>query len=83
MKLAMSNQGRPTTQTGRIYALEQARKTDGERLEKIEKKVDDIHNLLVNVRGFKWVMDGVFKYSGQIAIAAGALYGGWKFFTGH
>lgn len=80
MNLAAS---RPTTQTERIFALEEARRADGERLEKIEKKVDDIHNLLVNVRGFKWVIDGGFKYIGQIGTAAAVIYAGWKFFTGH
>jgi hypothetical protein len=76
-------QARPTTQTERIFALEEARKTDGERLDKIETMVAEIHGILVRARGFKWVIDGFFKYSGQIGIAAGALYGGWKFFTGH
>ena len=87
MKLASS---RPTTQTERIYALEEARKADSDRLDNIEKKVDaglamvgEVHSILVNARGFKWVLDGFFKYSGQIGIACGALYGGWKFFTGH
>jgi hypothetical protein len=80
MKLAAS---RPTTQTERIYALEEARKADGERLDKIETMVGEIHGILVKARGFKWVMDGFFKYSGQIAIACGAIYGGWRFFTGH
>jgi hypothetical protein len=80
MKLAHS---RPTTQTERIYALEEARKTDSERLDKIEKMVTEVHGVLVNARGFKWVLDGFFKYSGQIAVTCGAIYGCWKFFTGH
>lgn len=80
----------PTTQGERIYALEQAREADdaarklqGERLEKVETMVGEIHGILVKARGFKWVMDGFFKYSGQISIACGALYGLWKFSTGH
>lgn len=80
MKLAGE---RPTTQSARIYALEQSRKSDGERLDKIETMVAEIHGLLVKARGFKWVMDGVFKYAGQLSIACGAAYGAWKFFTGH
>jgi hypothetical protein len=80
----------PTTQTERIYALEEARRADeaarnahGARLDKIETMVTEIHGVLVNVRGFKWVMDGFFKYAGQISIACGAGYGAWRFFTGH
>ena len=80
MKLASS---RGTTQTERIFALEQARKADVDRLDKIEKMVGEIHGILVKARGFKWVLDGVFKYAGQISIACGAAYGAWKFFTGH
>lgn len=67
----------------RIAALEQGKKADGERLDKIEIMVAEIHAVLINVRGFKWVMDGFFKYSGQIAIASGAIYGGYRFLTGH
>lgn len=77
MKLASS---RPTTQTERIFALEEARRTDGERLDKIETMVKEMHGILVNARGFKWVVDGIFKYSGQIAIFCGSAYGLWKFF---
>lgn len=80
MKLASA---RPTTQTERIYALEEGRKADGDRLDKIETMVSEIHGVLVNVRGFKWVVDAIFKYAGQLSIACGALYGAWKFFTGH
>ena len=80
MKLASS---RPTTQTERIFALEEARKADSERFDKIETMVGEIHAILVKARGFKWVMDGLFKYAGQVGIAASMLYGGWKFFTGH
>lgn len=79
MKLASS---RPTTQTERIYALEEARKSDGQRLDKIETMLGEIHGILVKARGFKWVLDGLFKYAGQISMAAGAVYGLWKF-TGH
>jgi hypothetical protein len=39
--------------------------------------------VLVKARGFKWVLDGFFKYAGQIAINAAAGYGAWRFFTGH
>lgn len=86
MKLATS---RPTTQTERLYALEEARKADEEdrkkqteRLDKIETMVSEIHTVLVNVRGFKWVFDGACKYAGQISVLCGALYAVWKF-TGH
>lgn len=89
MKLATSSPA-PTTQSGRIYALEQAREADeaarklhGERLDKIETMVKEIHGVLVNVRGFKWVLDGAFKYIGQIGAASAVLYGGYRFFTGH
>jgi hypothetical protein len=63
--------------------LEEARKADGERLDKIETMVGEIHDILVKARGFKWVLDGLFKYAGQISIACGAGYGAWRFFTGH
>jgi hypothetical protein len=79
----------PTTQSERIYALEEARKADeearkghGDRLDKIETMVKEIHDVLVNVRGFKWVFDGFCKYAGQISMVCGAFYGLWKF-TGH
>jgi hypothetical protein len=81
MKLASS---RPTTQTERIFALEEARKADGERLDKIETMVGEIHSILVKARGFKWVLDGFFQICRPHRdIVRWAGYGAWRFFTGH
>jgi len=80
---------RPPTQAERISVLEEARKADeeakkgqNERLDKIETMVKEMHTVLVNVRGFKWVFDGFCKYFGQISLVCTGLYAFWKF-LGH
>lgn len=82
MKL-LSTTPRPATQGERIFALEKGREEDSKRLDNIETMLADVHGILVKARGFKWVLDGFFKYSGQISIACVSGYGLWKFFTGH
>jgi hypothetical protein len=80
MKLASS---RPTTQTERIFALEEARKSDGERLDKIENILLEIHGILVKARGIKWVFDNLFQLVGYAATTGLAGIGVWRFFAGH
>lgn len=80
MRLAQS---RPTTQTERIYALEEGRKADGERLGSIESKVNEMHEILIAVRTIgRFLKFVVTWFGGPSAIAAAALYG-WRFFNGH
>lgn len=73
----------PTTQSGRIFALEDRLDKIEPRLVGIETTLGEVHTLLVNARGFKKVVDAIFKYFGQISMTCGALYGAWRFFSGH
>ena len=74
---------RPTTQTERIYALEEGRRADGERLEKIETKVDEIHEILVATRTIgRFLRRLLTWFGGPSAVGAAGLYA-WRAFTGH
>lgn len=57
MKLASA---RGTTQTERLFALEEARKVDARRMDGMEAKVDEMHEILLSVRqlgrAIKWVV---------------------------
>lgn len=75
MKLAGD---RPTTQSARIYALEQARQGDNERLEKIEKKIGEIHELLLGARAIAWFTGKVVAWVGGPSAIAGAGYAVWR-----
>ena len=75
MKLAHE---RPTTQSARIYALEQARHGDNERLEKIEKTVGEIRELLVGARAIIWATGKVVAFVGGPTAIAGAGYAVWR-----
>lgn len=80
MKLASA---RPATQTERIYALEETRKADGKRLDKIETMVAEMHEILVATRTIGRFLRRALTYvGGPSAIGTAALYG-WKAFTGH
>lgn len=73
----------PTTQTERIYALEEARKTDNERLGLIETKVVEMHEILTSVRTIgRFLRRVTYYFGGPSAIGAAALYS-WHTFTGH
>ena len=75
MKLAAD---RPTTQSARIYALEQARATDNDRLEKIEKKLGEIYELLIGARSIAWFTGKVIAWVGGPSAIAGAGYAVWR-----
>ena len=80
MKLATD---RGTTQSERIFALEEARKADSERLGKIESKVDDIHTLLIQARGVAWLATKAAAWASGGIVAVSGLILIWKFYTGH
>lgn len=80
MRLAQSRQ---TTQTERIFALEEARKTDSVRLDSIETKVVEMHEILTSVRTIgRFLRRVTYWFGGPSAVGAAALYG-WHTFTGH
>jgi hypothetical protein len=67
---------RPTTQTERIFALE-------ERFGKIEPMVSEMHAILVSVRTIGRFLRFVLTwFGGPSAIGAVVLYA-WRAFTGH
>ena len=85
---------RPTTQSERIYALEQARETESERLKRIEDKLDkrfveiedklnQVFDLLTKAKGIKMFLDSFFKIIGYLAMLAGAAAGIARYFAGH
>lgn len=82
MKLLTSTP-RPATQGERIFALEEARKADGERLDKIETTLGEIRDLLIRARGAKALIDGTLKYIGLAASIGAAGVAIWKFVLGH
>ena len=75
MKLAGE---RPTTQSARIYALEQARQSDYERLEKIEKHVGEIRELLLGAKAILWFVGKISAWIGGPSALAGAGYAVWR-----
>jgi len=78
MKLAAA---RPTTQGERIFALEEARKADGERLDRIEKKiekVDEMHEILVGLRSIGRAVKLMAYWLGGPSVVAGAAVWVWK-----
>jgi len=76
-------QPRPTTQTERLYALEEARKVDGERLGSIETKVNEMHEILIATRTIgRFLRRAMYWFGGPSAIGTAGLYA-WKAFTGH
>ncbi|WKA31617.1 hypothetical protein [Bradyrhizobium roseum] len=75
MKLATD---RPTTQSARIYALEQARATDNDRLEKIEKTVSEIRELLLGAKAIIWFVGKIVAWVGGPSAIAGAGYAVWR-----
>ncbi len=80
VRLVASYRDRLAAAEKRLDGHDAVRQVDSERLDKIETMLADVHGILVKARGFKWILDGFFKYAGQISIACGAAYGAWKFF---
>ncbi len=78
MRLAVS---RPTTQSERIYALEEARKADGERLGTMETQLKEIHDLLFGAKAILWFLGKVLAWVGGPSAIAGAVYVAWRFVT--
>jgi len=69
-------QPRPTTQTERIYALEEAHKA-------IEAKVNEMHEILIATRTIgRFLRRAIYWFGGPSAIGTAGLYA-WKAFTGH
>lgn len=67
----------------RIATLEEGRKNDGERLDKIETKVDEMHDILVGVRTIgRFLRNTITWFGGPTVVMGGALYG-WKLLSGH
>jgi hypothetical protein len=74
---------RPTARDDRILALEEARKSESERLDKIDLKVTEMHEILIAVRTIgKFIRRAVYYFGGPSAVGAAALYG-WHALTGH
>jgi hypothetical protein len=78
MRLATS---RPTTQSERIYALEEGRKADAERLGKMETQLKEIHDLLFGARAIIWFVGKVLAWVGGPSAIAGAAFVAWKTFV--
>lgn len=76
MKLAHD---RPTTQSARIYALEQAREADNKRLVKIEETVGDIHELLLGAKAILWFIGKVVAWVGGPSAICGAAFMAWRY----
>jgi hypothetical protein len=74
---------RPTMQTERIYALEEARKSDGERLDKIETLVKEMHEILISVRTIGRFLRFVLKWCGGPSALGAAALVAWHALTGH
>jgi hypothetical protein len=74
---------RPTTQSARIYALEQARETDNARLVKIEATVGEIRELLLGAKAIVWFTGKVVAWVGGPSAIAGAGFVAWRYFASH
>lgn len=82
MNIRLSQQ-RQTTHSERIFALEEARRNDGERLGSIETKVDEMHEILIAARTIGLFLRRVtYWFGGPSAVGAAGLYA-WRAFTGH
>lgn len=69
---------RPTSQSARIYALEQARESDNARLVKIEATVIDIRELLLGAKWIVWFIGKIAAWVGGPSAIAGAAYFAWR-----
>lgn len=72
---------RPTTQSARIYALEQSREADNRRLVKIEKTLDEIRDLLVGGKAIVAFTGKVVAWVGGPSAVAAAAFLAWRYLT--
>ncbi|MBB5051111.1 hypothetical protein HNQ36_001065 [Afipia massiliensis] len=70
----MSTRPRLATTNERVAILEEKDAKTDERLESIEKKLDDVYTLLIQAKGIIWLATKILGgVGGLVAIAAGTV----------